>query len=214
MPPLAPDRMSLVFLNGGAPSLILSLLQSIQRTGLFSVDFAGTCLYFHDKCREVVPPNTQSGVFAREIAMAVLETDEVSRILGGKRLLRREIRDHFDLIELGARGIPKSALMKLADYLHLSRGRIAQLLSVSERTIQRHGAEENFSRAVSEQILHIAEVAAKGTRVFEDRNNFLAWLNQPSIALANEAPIDLLKSRFGADMVFEELVRMEHGIFA
>ena len=146
--------------------------------------------------------------------MAVLEMDEVSKILGGKKLLHREIRDYFDLIELSARGIPKGALMKLADYLHLSTGRIAQLLSVSERTIQRHGAGENFGRAVSEQILHIASVAVKGTQVFEDRENFLAWLNQPSIALANEAPIDLLKSRFGADMVLEELVRMEHGVFA
>ena len=146
--------------------------------------------------------------------MALLGMNEVSRILGGKKVLRRDIRDHFDFIELGSRGVPKRALMNLADYLHLSIGQIAQLLSVSERTIQRYGAGEHFSRVVSEQILHIAEVAAKGAEVFGDKENFLAWLNQPSIALANEAPVNLLKSRFGADMVLEELGRMEHGVFA
>ena len=146
--------------------------------------------------------------------MAVLEMNEISKILGGKKLLQRDLRNGFDLIELGSRGISKRALMNLADYLQLSPGRMAQLLSVSERTIQRYGPGDHFGRAVSEHILHIAEVAAKGVEVFEDRDRFLKWLNQPSIALSMETPINLLESRFGADMVLDELGRMEHGILA
>ena len=146
--------------------------------------------------------------------MTVLEMREVSRILGGKKLLRRDIKNPFDFIEISASGVPKSALMNLANYLCLSPGQMAQLLSVSERTIQRYSARERFSRSVSEQILHIAEVAARGAEVFEDKEKFLGWLNQPSIALANEIPINLLKSRFGADMILEELGRMEHGVFS
>ena len=146
--------------------------------------------------------------------MTSLELHGVSKILGGEEILHREIHNYFDFIELGSRGVTKTALANLASYLRLSISQIARLLPVSERTIQRQGAEEPFNRAVSEQILHIAEVAARGTDVFEDRERFLAWLNQPCIALDDEAPIDLLRSRFGVDMVLEELGRMEHGVFA
>jgi len=146
--------------------------------------------------------------------MALLELPEVSRILGGKKILRKEIHTYFDFIELGERGLPKRALMNLADFLGLSLSQITQLLPVSERTVQRYGPKEFFNRTVSEQILHIAEVAARGVEVFEDKEDFLSWLNQPSTALANEAPINLLRSRFGTDMVLDELGRMEHGVFS
>ena len=146
--------------------------------------------------------------------MAPVELPEMSKILGGKRVLRKEIHTDIDLIELGDRGLPKSALINLAAFLDLSLGQMADLLSLSERTLQRYDATERFNRLVSEQILHIAEVAAKGMDVFEDKTLFLQWLHHPSIALGNTSPVALLKSRFGADMVLRELGRMEHGVFS
>jgi putative toxin-antitoxin system antitoxin component (TIGR02293 family) len=146
--------------------------------------------------------------------MSLLELQEVSRILGGKRVLRKEIHSSLDFIELSDRGVPKSALTNLANYLGLSLRQMAQLLPISERTLQRYRAGKLFDSAVSEQILHIAEVAAKGAEVFEDKENFLSWLNKPNPSLAREAPINLLKSRFGANLVLEELGRMEHGVFS
>jgi putative toxin-antitoxin system antitoxin component (TIGR02293 family) len=146
--------------------------------------------------------------------MTSVELRRVSAILGGKKILRGELSDDFDLIELGERGITRKALENLAEYLDLSMSEMAGLLPVSERTIQRCGAGKSFNRVISEQILHLAEVAARGAEVFEDREKFLAWLNQPSRALAGEAPLRLLRSRFGAAMVLGELGRMEHGIFA
>ena len=157
---------------------------------------------------------TLEGIHRESGPMALLEFSEVSRILGGRKVLHRDIQGNFDLMKLGSRGVSKRALTNLANYLGLSTGQMAHLLPVSERTIQRHNASAPFSRAVSEHLLHIAEVAAKGSEVFEDRDHLLSWLNQPSIALANEIPLHLLKSRFGADMVLEELGRMEHGIFS
>ena len=142
------------------------------------------------------------------------EFQAVSKILGGKKTLRREINSLLDMIELGEHGVSKQALTNLARYLDLSTAQITRLLPVSERTIQRHEPRALFNQVVSERILHLAEVAVKGTDVFEDKGRFLAWLHQPSTALAHKAPIDLLKSKFGADMVLEELGRMEHGIFA
>ena len=146
--------------------------------------------------------------------MALLEYAEVSSILGGKGVLRGELQDSFDLIELSDRGLSKQALENLADYLRLSIGEIAQLLPVSERTIRRRLASKPFGRAASEQILHIAEVAARGVEVFGERDRFLAWLNQPGTALGGETPLGLLRTRFGTEMVLQELGRIEHGVFS
>lgn len=144
----------------------------------------------------------------------MLELPEISRILGGKPVLRKELNTYLDMIELGDQGVPKSALKNLADFLGLSPGQIAALLSISERTLQRYTATRRFNRNISEHILHLAEVAARGVDVFEDKTRFLLWLNHPNLALGGETPVNLLKSRFGADMILRELGRIEHGVFS
>ena len=120
----------------------------------------------------------------------------------------------MDLIDLSNKGISKNALIKLADYLEISTHQIAQLLPVTERTIQRYTQEKHFNRVVSEHILQIAEVAAKGSKVFKDKEQFLIWINLPNLALDNKTPVSLLNSKFGADIVLDELGRIEHGIFS
>jgi len=65
-----------------------------------------------------------------------------------------------------------------------------------------------------EQVLQIAEVAVKGSKVFESKDRFLAWMNHPNKALGNKTPMSLLNSKFGTDKVLDELGRMEHGVFS
>ena len=138
----------------------------------------------------------------------------VMEVLGGQKILGIRIKSRMDLIELSKSGVPKKALAHLAKYMSLSVRQMAEFLPLTEHTIQRYSPEEHFNRVVSEQILQIAEVAAKATEVFEDMNKFLSWLNHPNKALANKTPTSLLSSRFGIEMVLEELGRMEHGVFS
>ena len=136
----------------------------------------------------------------------------ITQLLGGRETLGQEVRTQMDLITLSRNGVPKAALLHLARYMDLPISKIAALLPVTERTIQRYTPQQHFNRVVSEYILHIAEVIARGAEVFEDKDSFLAWLTQPSAALAGQSPRDLLTSRFGTGMVLDELTRIEHGI--
>ena len=138
----------------------------------------------------------------------------ITRVLGGEKVLRKKIRNRMDMIELSKRGISKNALAHLANYLSFTLSQMAALLPVSERTIQRCSSEDQFNSFVSEQILQIAEVAAKGKEVFEDKSNFLSWMNHPNKALAHRTPASLLRSRFGIEMVLDELGRIEHGVLS
>ena len=143
-----------------------------------------------------------------------MELSAVEKVLGGKKVLRKSIQNRMDLIELSNLGVTKDALTHLAKYFSFSVNQMAQLLPVTERTIKRYTPGKPFNRNVSEQILQIAEVAAKGTEVFEGRDKFLAWMNHPNKALASKTPMSLLISKFGTDMVLDELGRIEHGVFS
>jgi putative toxin-antitoxin system antitoxin component (TIGR02293 family) len=120
----------------------------------------------------------------------------------------------MDLVELSNKGVTKNALTHLAKFLSFTMSQMAAVLPVTERTIQRYAPKKHFNRVVSEQILQIAEVAAKGAEVFEDRDKFLAWMDHPNRALGDKTPLSLLNSRFGAEMVLDELGRIEHGVFS
>lgn len=143
-----------------------------------------------------------------------MHISRVTQLLGGKKALGQEVRTRMDLIDLSRKGVSKESLLYLATYMGISISKMATLLPVTERTIQRYTPKKHFDRVVSEYILHIAEVVARGTEVFEDNENFMTWLSHPSTALGGQAPKSLLASRFGIDMVLDELTRIEHGVAA
>ena len=136
----------------------------------------------------------------------------MTQLLGGKETLGQDVRTQMDLIELSRHGVPKASLLRLAEYMGSPVNQMAALLPVTERTIQRYGPKKHFNRVISEYILHLAEVVARGAEVFGDRESFLSWLIQPSTALGGQLPKSLLTSRFGTDMVLDELMRIEHGV--
>jgi putative toxin-antitoxin system antitoxin component (TIGR02293 family) len=143
-----------------------------------------------------------------------MQLSAIERILGGQKVLHMRIQKRQDLIALSDHGVTKGALLNLARYLSFPIDQIAELLPISGRTIQRYTPRQHFNRAVSEQILQIAEVVAKGVEIFEDKNHFLIWMKQPNVALGNKTPLNLLNSRFGTQMVLDELGRIEHGVLS
>jgi putative toxin-antitoxin system antitoxin component (TIGR02293 family) len=143
-----------------------------------------------------------------------MQLSEISGILGGKNVLRGNIVSRMDLIELSSKGVTKDALLRLASSLSMSIGEMANLLPVTERTIQRYKRKQRFNRVVSEQVLQIAEVTVRGVKVFGDREKFLSWMKSSSPALGNRTPASLLRSRFGTEVVLDELGRIEHGVIS
>jgi putative toxin-antitoxin system antitoxin component (TIGR02293 family) len=143
-----------------------------------------------------------------------MQLSEISGILGGKNVLRGNLVSRMDLIELSSKGVTKDALLRLASSLSMSIGEMANLLPVTERTIQRYKRKQRFNRVVSEQVLQIAEVTVRGVKVFGEREKFLSWMKSPSPALGNRTPASLLRSRFGTEVVLDELGRIEHGVIS
>lgn len=66
----------------------------------------------------------------------------------------------------------------------------------------------------SKKILELLKLFNKGNEVFGDESNFKNWLQEESIALGRQKPIDILQTSKGIQIIWEELTRIEHGIFS
>ncbi|WP_298547835.1 antitoxin Xre/MbcA/ParS toxin-binding domain-containing protein [uncultured Aquimarina sp.] len=124
------------------------------------------------------------------------------------------LRNIYDFIELSRNGIDKRALVHLAKTIDFDLSELAHVLHLSERTIQRYELNKKLSTEASAKALQLAKLYARGENIFGDLDRFKRWMEHPNIALATKKPKELLDTTFGFQLLNEELVRIEHGIFA
>ena len=112
-------------------------------------------------------------------------------------------------------GLSYNYFSTLSDRIHIEMQEWADYLHISERTIQRYKKEGKvFDPIYSEKIILVELLYKKGVDVFGIEDNFYTWMDTRSIALVGVKPKDLLDTSFGITMVYDELGRIEHGIFA
>ncbi|HMS90995.1 MAG TPA: MbcA/ParS/Xre antitoxin family protein [Candidatus Absconditabacterales bacterium] len=79
----------------------------------------------------------------------------------------------------------------------------------------------DISRQTAEDLTIILDDAisrenifALGESIFGEKQKFASWLQEPSRALGNIVPLDILSTEQGRKTIYEELMRIQHGIFA
>ena len=123
--------------------------------------------------------------------------------------------DEINLANRARDGLSYNYFTTLSERIQLSVQEWADYLHISERTIQRYKKEgKTFDPIYSEKIIIIELLYKKGIDVFGIEENFYTWMDTKSIALGGVKPKDLLDTSFGITMVYDELGRIEHGIFA
>ena len=112
------------------------------------------------------------------------------------------------------RPLKKRHVIFISNKLGLQQKDTAELIGVSVRTYQRQRRTANITNAASENVLKLAELFEIGLTTFDnDEDSFLTWLNASIPALNNEKPITLLSSNLGIELVKDELLRIEHGVY-
>lgn len=120
----------------------------------------------------------------------------------------------FDVIKLARQGFSKRILLALANKISLTIQELAYVLHISERTLQRYDDNEIIKTEYAEKAIELARLYARGEEVFGSMDKFKLWIKYPSLVFNGETPVSLLDTSAGFDMVFKELGRIEHGIFA
>ncbi len=119
------------------------------------------------------------------------------------------------LMEAARTGIEFSFFNQLLQKIPLSINEWADILHLSNRTLQRYQKEKkSFETLQSERILEIAALYNYGSDVLGNAESFESWMNSKVIALGGAKPKSLLDSSYGITMVKDVLGRIEHGVFS
>ncbi|HET9983433.1 MAG TPA: antitoxin Xre/MbcA/ParS toxin-binding domain-containing protein [Longimicrobiales bacterium] len=138
---------------------------------------------------------------------------DVSERLGGARILGHEIFSELDWIEVLEHGLPHESVDAAIEHGLLSREE-SEALVIPRRTLtHRRQKHQRLSLEESDRLLRIARVSARAEEAFGDAGKAHRWLRKPSRPLRGAVPLELLKTSAGAELVQEELVRIEHGIY-
>ena len=143
----------------------------------------------------------------------MIEPGRVAEGLGGYSVLRRRVRSLRDLEEAVQRGLPKSALVKLAQRVCGDDARAQRALMlkvVPEATLRRRRGR--LSTRESERTERLARVTALAEAVLATRDDARAFLATAHGRLGGRSPRDAALTELGARQVEEILRSIEHGL--
>jgi putative toxin-antitoxin system antitoxin component (TIGR02293 family) len=123
------------------------------------------------------------------------------------------IKTQLDLLPLIRSGLPYAALERVSRFLELTPLVMGSELGLAKRTVTRRAQEKKLSSAESERLVRLTRVLAEAKRVLGSEEKARRWMLKPSRALAGAIPLGLLDTDIGANAVFDELGRIEHGVF-
>jgi putative toxin-antitoxin system antitoxin component (TIGR02293 family) len=163
--------------------------------------------------------NSTSGVTEAAYKIKLRGADyleDISTLLGGRKVLGSMIESDLEAHELLQRGLPRAALTSLIKKLHdIPVVEVSGALGMSLRTLQRHKSTpvEHLGVQQSGRAWKFAEIVAKATRVLGSQEEAEQWLRRPAIGLDQQRPVDLLTTPAGLKLVEDYLERLEYEVY-
>ena len=143
-----------------------------------------------------------------------MSVDRVWQALGGKSVLGARPASSLAFVPMARAGFPFAALEATAGSLGRSVEATAKVINIPQRTIYVRKLAKRLQPEESDRVLRLAIVIAEAEEVLGSREKAQRWLSKPSRALGGETPESLLATEYGAQLVREELSRIEHGVLA
>jgi putative toxin-antitoxin system antitoxin component (TIGR02293 family) len=138
----------------------------------------------------------------------------VAEILGGKKILRREVSSLKDMLDILLEGLPYGAFISLTNKLNIDREEASSALTISRRTLIRRKTEHKFRVDESDRIARLARITAKAIETLGTEEKAIHWLRKSNRALGGAVPLFLTSTDIGARQVENILAKIEHGIFS
>ena len=138
------------------------------------------------------------------------------KLLGGPRVLvtpgpcRRDATARAQALPRTFR-VKYAAVENLGRFLVESPQRLMRVIQISERTAQRRRERGALSPEESDRVARIARVSQRAIDSLGDVNRAREWLKRPNRAMQDAAPLDLLSTDAGSELVTDELGRIEYG---
>ena len=141
----------------------------------------------------------------------------IARKLGGRKVLREDVKSEADLIAAVRKGLPSESL----DSVFETFAKLVGIQSVlyqavgSARTLQRKRADHaTLSPDESDRLARLARLIVRAEQAFGNAPKAHSWMAAPNRALGGERPIAFLDSDAGTLAVERILGRIEHGVYS
>ncbi len=157
-------------------------------------------------------PEQESGNIARETAVLYERMTGHSSILKEKKPeWQMTSAEKMDLMK---EGVSKKNLETLKARTNLDYDKLSAILSTTRATLINKKGTEQFSLALGEKIISIAEIYSYGYSVFDEAQKFRDWVFRPNRALGGKPPFELLDNQFGREEVKNLIGRIEYGVYS
>ncbi len=138
----------------------------------------------------------------------------VAEKLGGKKVLKRQVRSDLDLVAAIQRGLPTGAVEEVLRSGLFEPGEVYELVVARRTLAHRKEKRQPLSPEQSDRLARVVRVADRAEEALGDREKAARWLRKPNRSIQRKRPIDLLESDIGARMVERALGRIEHGVYS
>jgi putative toxin-antitoxin system antitoxin component (TIGR02293 family) len=118
------------------------------------------------------------------------------------------------LVEIRFRTVPWSSVEHLSARLGIAPSELVDLIGLADRTALRRQKEGFLKPDEADRLLRVGRVLEEGIRVFGSQEKAAKWLSAASVIFSGAAPLTLLDCDAGAQIVSEELIRIDFGDFA
>lgn len=106
-------------------------------------------------------------------------------------------------------------LKKIADTVPFTQSEWANMLHLSERTLQRYAKNNSsFEGIYTDRILLLQEMIALGLETFTDADTFYRWLKKDKPVMGQSLNFESLYSDRGIQEVINQLGRIQYGVYS
>lgn len=144
----------------------------------------------------------------------MVRTGRLVEVLGGRKVLKRQVFTLAELRETVRAGLPYGALEAVRGRFGLRVTEAAAAIHLPQRTIARRRRAQKLRADESDRLVRLARVGAQAAAVLGGEPRAADWLHRPNRALGGQRPLDLLDSEIGARQVEDVLGRIAHGVFS
>jgi putative toxin-antitoxin system antitoxin component (TIGR02293 family) len=121
--------------------------------------------------------------------------------------------DTAEMIKRMRMGTPATVIPDLAVRFGLSQDALFEVLRLPRSTMRsRISKNELLSASEQDRMYRADRVWARAVEVLEDEAAARTWISLKNRSLGGEAPLSLLDSEVGYELVIDTLGRIEHGV--
>jgi putative toxin-antitoxin system antitoxin component (TIGR02293 family) len=138
----------------------------------------------------------------------------VAAALGGAKVLKTEVQSEFDLASAAMAGLSAEAARSILDSGLLTPEELYELV-IPRRTLDRRlDQDQPLTVTESDRLLRATRVIVRAREALGSPEKAATWLRTANRALRGMAPLALLETDIGAQMVERILGRIEHGVYS